>query len=95
VTIFDSASVIISNRVLISPGVGIYTDGHDTDVAGRRASNRGVFAKPIKISDDCWIGAQAVILSGMTIGHGCAIAAGAVVVKDVEDNSWQLVFLLG
>lgn len=40
---------------------------------------------PIRIGNDVWIGAYAVILPGVTIGDGAVIAAGAVVTKDVED----------
>lgn len=40
----------------------------------------------IHIGKDCWIGAGAIILPGVTIGNGCVVAAGAVVNKDVPDN---------
>lgn len=39
---------------------------------------------PVKIGSDCWVGFQAVIMSGITIGHGAAVAACAVVTRDVE-----------
>ena len=42
---------------------------------------------PIKVGDDVWIGYGATILSGVTIGQGAIIAAGSVVVKDVEPYS--------
>lgn len=42
---------------------------------------------PIKVCDDVWIGYGATILSGVTIGQGAIIAAGSVVVKDVEPYS--------
>lgn len=38
----------------------------------------------VKIEDDCWIGAGAIILNGITIGKGSVVGAGAVVTKDVE-----------
>ena len=40
--------------------------------------------KKVTISDDVWIGANAIILPGVTIGKGSVIAGGAVVTKDVE-----------
>lgn len=43
--------------------------------------------KPIKIGNHVWIGINATILKGVTIGDGAIIAAGAVVNKDVEENS--------
>ena len=41
----------------------------------------------IKVSDDVWIGANATILSDVTIGRGAVIAAGAVVTKNVKSYS--------
>ena len=40
---------------------------------------------PIRISDDVWIGANATILKGVTIGTGAVVGAGAVVTRDVPD----------
>lgn len=44
-------------------------------------------SKPIKVCDFAWIGADSVILPGVTIGKGAVVAAGAVVTKDVPDNA--------
>nr|WP_200389622.1 DapH/DapD/GlmU-related protein [Thiocapsa imhoffii] len=41
-------------------------------------------ANPIRIGNDVWIGAHAAILSGVTIGEGAIVAAGAVVRQDVD-----------
>ncbi|KAG0652604.1 acetyltransferase [Hyphodiscus hymeniophilus] len=88
VAIYDSAPVIIGNRVLIACDVRICSDTHEVDAADRQDfKGRGSFAKPITIGDDCWIGMGVKILPGVTIGQGCTIAAGAVVAKDVEPNS--------
>ena len=43
--------------------------------------------RPLVIQDDVWIGAHACIPGGVTIGQGAIVAAGAVVVKDVEARS--------
>ena len=43
----------------------------------------GVLWKGIHVERDCWIGAKATILDGVTIGRGSVVAAGAVVTKDV------------
>jgi len=50
----------------------------------RREAQGTSFALPIHIEADCWIGARATILPGVTIGRGATVAAGAVVIKDVE-----------
>lgn len=47
------------------------------------------YARPVVISDDCWIGGHVVILPGVSIGKGCTVAAGSVVTTDVED--WSVV----
>ena len=44
-------------------------------------------AKPIRIGNDVWIGGNVTIMPGLTIGNNVVIAAGAVVTKDVPDNS--------
>ena len=41
---------------------------------------------PVKIGDNCWIGARALILPGVTIGDMVVVAAGSVVTKDVPSN---------
>lgn len=43
--------------------------------------------KPVKIGDNTWIGARAIILPGVTVGNYCVVAAGSVVTKDVLDYS--------
>ena len=39
--------------------------------------------KPVTIGNDCWIGRNAIIMDGVTVGHGAIVGAGAVVTKDV------------
>ena len=44
------------------------------------------YSEHVKIGKRCWIGANAIILPGITIGDNCVIAAGSVVTKDVPSN---------
>ena len=44
-------------------------------------------AKPITIGNDCWIGGNAIICPGVSIGDGCTVGAGSVVTKDIPANS--------
>lgn len=43
--------------------------------------------KPVKIGDRCWIGANAIILPGVTIGNNVVVGSGSVVTKDIPNNS--------
>jgi maltose O-acetyltransferase len=45
------------------------------------------FGLPIKVEDNVWIGANATILPGVTIGKNSIVGAGAVVTKDVPENT--------
>ena len=82
-TILDGAEVIIGDDVLLAPGVVISTPSHPLDEKLRLEGYE--VAKPIAIGDAVWIGANATILQGITIGRGAVIAAGAVVTKDVPE----------
>ncbi len=70
--------------MFIAPGVVISAATHPLD-AQRRVS-RHFQSHPITIKDRAWIGANATILTGVTIGENAVVAAGAVVTKDVPDN---------
>ena len=53
---------------------------------GARRAGKDVY-KTIHIKEKCWIGAEVLILPGVTIGKGCVVAAGAIVTTDVEENT--------
>lgn len=92
----DCNSIVIGNDVLIAPGVQINTASHPTRLSERLTPDWNpasgeyrwrTYAKPIRIGDGCWIGADATIIGGVTIGEGAVVAAGAVVTKDVKPNT--------
>ncbi|UQS84666.1 sugar O-acetyltransferase [Apilactobacillus apisilvae] len=84
-TILDINDVVIGNNVMIGPDVGIYTINHPISAKQR---NQGMGqALPVHIGSDVWIGGHVTILPGVTIGNNVVIAAGAVVTKDVPDDS--------
>lgn len=78
--------VDIGTGVLIAPGVYITDHNHDTR-PGPPMYLRPCIAAPVRIGDDVWIGRNAVILPGVTIGDGAVIAAGAVVTRDVPASA--------
>lgn len=75
----DQGGITIGDDCLIGHNVVIATLNHDL-APERRAITA---PKPVVIGDVVWIGANATILPGVTIGEGAVIAAGAVVTKDV------------
>lgn len=85
VTILDIMEVRIGNHVMIGPGTLISTVNHPLNPMGRR-KHLGI-GKPVTIGNDVWIGGNVTILPGVTIGNNVVVAAGAVVTKDVPDNT--------
>ncbi len=75
---FKEAEIVLGNNIRLGPNVSFLAAGHDhtrldlPDIAAR-----------IEVKDHVWIGANATILQGVTIGEGAIIAAGSVVNKDV------------
>lgn len=81
----DGAPITIGSNVFFGPYVGLYTASHPLAHAHR---NRGLEkASPITIGDNCWLGANVTVMPGVTIGSGCVIGAGALVTRDIPDNS--------
>lgn len=79
--------IVIGSNVLVAAGVRMITRKHGFADVGRPMSAQGYDNAPIVIEDDVWIGFQAVILPGVTIGRGSIVGAGAVVTRDVESYS--------
>jgi acetyltransferase-like isoleucine patch superfamily enzyme len=85
---------VVRGEIRLGNGVRI---GAHTSILGfnhhmapdRPIFQQGVFSKGIVIGDDVWIGSNATILDGVTIGDHVIVAAAAVVTKDVED--WAVV----
>jgi hypothetical protein len=83
-TLVSAASIEIGNRVLVGANATIVdTDFHPLTPEGRRQDTRAGRSSPILIGDDVFIGMNALILKGVTIGGASVIGAGSVVVKDV------------
>ena len=70
---------------MIGPNTLITTVGHPLSPKGRREYH--ALAKPVRIGNDVWIGGNVTILPGVTIGNNVVVAAGAVINKDVPDNT--------
>lgn len=85
VTILDIREVMIGDNVMIGPNCLISTVNHPLSPMGRR-KHLGI-AKPVKIGNDVWLGGNVCVMPGVTIGNNVVIGAGAVVTKDIPDNS--------
>ena len=97
------STVEIGSHCLISWGTGIAdSDFHPVAAAQRRIDaealapyylgqterpREAIKSRPVKIFDNVWIGMNAIVLKGVTIGENSIIAAGAVVTKDVPPNT--------
>ena len=79
----DLGGITIEDNVLIAPKVSLLSEGHPISSKDRQSLVPG----RIHIKKNVWIGANATILPGVTIGENSVVAAGAVVSKDVPDNT--------
>lgn len=78
--------VCIGSNVNLAQGITVTALNHNFEDTTKRIDEQGISTKPVVIGDDVWIGANAIILPGVTIGQHVVVAAGAVVTKDVPDN---------
>lgn len=87
-TILDVKEVYIGDNVMIGPNTLITTVGHPLTPKGRR--EHLAQATEIHIGNDVWLGGNVTVLPGVTIGNNVVVGAGAVVTKDIPDNSLAL-----
>ncbi|WP_415930427.1 acyltransferase, partial [Zhenpiania hominis] len=79
----DQGGIRIGDHVLIGHNVVLATLNHDFAPYNRATMHPA----PIHIEDRVWIGANATVVPGVTIGENSIVAAGAVVTKDVPPNT--------
>lgn len=79
--------VCIGNHVNLAQGIVVTALNHNFNDTTKRIDEQGVATKAVTIADDVWIGANAVVLPGVTIGQHSVVAAGAVVTQDVPPYS--------
>ena len=91
----DDAEVAMGENCNFGPNVTIVTPVHPMLADERRAlrgpdgeAMRLCWAKPVRIGNDCWLGANVVVCPGVTIGDNCVIGAGSVVVRPIPANSF-------
>lgn len=85
-TIVARESITIGDRVLLGANcIIVDNDFHPLERSLRhRNSNQNIQSSPVVIKDDVWVGMNAIVLKGVTVGEGAIIAAGSLVSRDVR-----------
>lgn len=83
------SNVALGNHVIMGPDVKIYSRNHLFGSLDTPIALQGKEYKKTCIGDDVWIGANALILGGVTVGSHSVVAAGSVVTRDVPE--WAVV----
>lgn len=83
----ELSNIYIEDDVLLGPNVAIYSSTHNFNNISIPIKNQGYRVASTRLKQGCWIGINAVILPGVTIGKNSVVGANAVVNKDVPDNT--------
>ena len=83
-TLVDDTHIYVGDNTMFGPNVTVATAGHPINAELREQGYQ--YNAPVRIGKNCWIGAGALILPGVTIGENVVIGAGSVVTKDIPSN---------
>ncbi len=83
-TLVDDTHIYVGDYTMFGPNVVVATAGHPVYAPLRTKGYQ--YNSPVHIGKCCWIGANACIMPGVTIGDNVVIGAGSVVTKDIPDN---------
>lgn len=83
-TLVDDTDIYVGDKVMFGPNVTVATAGHPIDPELRYQAMQ--YNIPVHIGENVWIGANSVVLPGVTIGDNSVIGAGSVVTKDIPAN---------
>ena len=80
----DDTHIYIGDYTMLGPNVVLATAGHPIDPELRQ---RGLqYNMPVRIGNNCWLGAGVIVMPGVTIGDNTVIGAGSIVTKDIPAN---------
>ena len=83
-TLVDDTHIYVGDHTMIGPNVTIATAGHPLLPELREKNYQ--YNMPVHIGRNCWIGAGAIILPGVTIGDHTVVGAGNIVTKDLPSS---------
>lgn len=83
-TCVDDTHIYIGDYTMFGPNVTVATAGHPLLPSLRERGYQ--YNMPVHIGRNCWIGAGAIILPGITVGDNVVIGAGSIVTKDLPSN---------
>ena len=87
-TVLDYDKITIGNNVMFGPNVTLSSATHNVDWSIRNKDNgMDIEGAPIVIEDNVWLGANVVVMPGVTIGKHSVVAAGSVVTNDVPPDT--------
>jgi acetyltransferase-like isoleucine patch superfamily enzyme len=80
-------SIIIEDNVMMGCGVHIYINNHKFDNPNIPLIDQGYYPdEPVILKQGCWIGANSIILPGVTVGINSVVGAGSIVTKSLPDG---------
>lgn len=83
----EGAEIVIEDDVMLGQGVHIYVDNHNFSEPSVPIIDQGFYASEgVTLKKGCWVGANAIILPGVTIGRNSVVGAGSIVTKSVPDK---------
>ncbi|MCH5198120.1 MAG: sugar O-acetyltransferase [Oscillospiraceae bacterium] len=83
-TLVDDTHIYVGDNTMFAPNVTVATAGHPLNPEQRAKAMQ--YNLSVHIGKNCWIGAGALIMPGVSIGDNTVIGAGSVVTKDIPDN---------
>lgn len=83
-TLVDDTHIYVGDNTMFGPNVTVATAGHPINAELRSKGYQ--YNAPVRIGKNCWIGAGALIMPGVTIGDNVVIGAGGVVTKDIPSG---------
>jgi len=83
-----TGGVQIGRNCFFTNEIRVYSHKHEIPPRSKPVRSKKIIPEGVTIGEDVFIGARAIILSGVKIGRGSIVAAGSVVTKDVEEYSF-------